>query len=827
MGVPGAALGVDNDVYTDTASGYEYQKVAGAWVFRLAKKGAAGTTPVKGTDYVDGEDGIDGTQVYSESYAPGPTTGGQEGFLWYHLKSLAAYDMYKYIDGQWILVFRKAEGATTPTPSALAATLTISAASVAAGTAVAYTAGASGGTAPYSYAVTATNTATGATVSIGSAATGNWTPSAAGSYDIASTVTDAVNATKISPVRNLTVTAAAATTLAAPADPLATPTSSTALNVAASSVANATGYKLFRSPASGGAFVQVGGTLSSPSYADTGLSASTTYYYKWQALGNGTTYADSPQGAQFSGTTQAATAPPTGSVNQFRISYPGQSNEHSQGLKAPFLAGGHLAGITPAITREFQRSMVANGSAVQKLQMGVNDYSSGATATGHPNWFGAVVPYSQAWENAGPGMLATARYSLDGTDITKFTKQGAPVYGGGFDNSAYNEIKRQILLLKEWWLAQGLPLTSAEVVWDCNQGETWADLPNWGPELAQIWADLKADCGLPDGGRESVTLTQTQTDSHDNTQARANIQAFADSRPKCLAVDAIGYNLHDNLHHWDAFSHLKHGEEKVKALNGQQPTRWYISAVQSCGANTTGTPKQAASTVSKAQANADATALLVCTPTGGGTPPATSDADPDYPYLTRKKQEFTADVVGIAINPSNTMTATAGANGIQRYAKTRFAIGPSTANPLIGYIEWQLTDAVGSAQQGLNTYLFGVKDSVPVYSNDLDDLTFASYVKVSTGNNGVNGFGVNLYTPGNNPGYDMRAGVGDRVRIVFTQTKTQLVKLGATRAQDIILFDNYARAANGATLYQIMSWLYADTQVADIYIGAASLVTLA
>lgn len=216
VGVPGPALGADNDVYTDTATGYEYQKVAGAWAFRFNKKGAPGTTPVKGRDYVDGEDGIDGTQVYSESYAPGQTTGGQEGYLWYHLKSVSAYDIYKYIDGQWVLVFRKAEGATLPTPSALAATLTISAASVAAGTAVTFTAGASGGTAPYTYLTQATNANTGATANIGSATTGSWTPSVAGSYELTTTVTDSTGATKISAVRTVTVTAAVLPVPAAP-----------------------------------------------------------------------------------------------------------------------------------------------------------------------------------------------------------------------------------------------------------------------------------------------------------------------------------------------------------------------------------------------------------------------------------------------------------------------------------------------------------------------------------------------------------------------------------------------------------------------------------
>ncbi|MBX0290952.1 hypothetical protein K3G63_10910 [Hymenobacter sp. HSC-4F20] len=528
-----------------------------------------------------------------------------------------------------------------------------------------------------------------------------------------------------------------------------------------------------------------------------------------------------------------------GGVNQFRIAYPGQSNEHSQGLKAPFLTGGHLAGITPAITREFQRSWVVNGSAVQKLKMGVNDYNAGATAVGHPDWFGDVVTYSQAWENAGTGILATARYSLDGSQIEKFTKQGIPLWDGGYDNSAYQEIKRQILVLKAWWLAQGLPLTAAEVVWDCNQGETWADLPNWKTDLAQIWADLAADCGLPTDGRESVTLTASQTDAHDNTQARANIQSFADSRAKCLAVDAIGYNLQDE-HHWDALSHLKHSEEKVKALRGVQPTKWFVGAVQNCGAGTTGTPQQRASTVSKAQANTDATAALVCTPTstggGGGTTTPVSNADPDYPYLTLKKQEFT-QTQGITVSNTNTLTATGGIDDVARFAKARYAIGNNTTQPIIGYFRWKLVDVAEvteaslngpKANGGINNYIFGGRAGVPRYDNELQagsdyEVHFGSYVKVSTGNNGVNQFGANLYSPNNNPDFDIRAQTGKYLRLIFEQTRTILVLEGATRAQDIILSTERYRA-DQATIYQSLAWFWRGCRIEDIWIAAADMV---
>ncbi|QNH62203.1 hypothetical protein [Hymenobacter sediminicola] len=97
------------------------------------------------------------------------------------------------------------------------------------------------------------------------------------------------------------------TQLTAPTGSQATALSTTSLNITASAVPNASSYKLLRSATSGGTFAQVGGALASPVYTDSGLSNATTYYYKWQTVGNGTTYLNSPLGVEFSGTTQTST----------------------------------------------------------------------------------------------------------------------------------------------------------------------------------------------------------------------------------------------------------------------------------------------------------------------------------------------------------------------------------------------------------------------------------------------------------------------------------------------------------------------------------------
>jgi hypothetical protein len=140
-----------------------------------------------------------------------------------------------------------------------------------------------------------TNTSTSITAVINTAATtGTVKVYTAGGVAVSSTL--------------LTVISVA--TLPAPPNGSATPTSSSTISVAASSVANATGYKLYVSATSNGTFTQLGGTLTSPVFSDTGLSAQQTRYYKWQAIGNGSTFLTSPMGTTFSGATTAAGALP-------------------------------------------------------------------------------------------------------------------------------------------------------------------------------------------------------------------------------------------------------------------------------------------------------------------------------------------------------------------------------------------------------------------------------------------------------------------------------------------------------------------------------------
>ena len=79
--------------------------------------------------------------------------------------------------------------------------------------------------------------------------------------------------------------------VAAPAQPPAAPSASaqsdTEIEVTWNAVSGATSYKFYRSTSSGGTYTQVGGDISALRYRDSGLSASTEYFYQLEACNSG------------------------------------------------------------------------------------------------------------------------------------------------------------------------------------------------------------------------------------------------------------------------------------------------------------------------------------------------------------------------------------------------------------------------------------------------------------------------------------------------------------------------------------------------------------
>jgi hypothetical protein len=94
---------------------------------------------------------------------------------------------------------------------------------------------------------------------------------------------------------NATTAAPGATQLSTPGSFAASVISSTQINLSWTDVANESSYMLEWSPNGSSGWTQIGGTIAagSTSYNHTGLTASTLYYYRLKAVGNGTTYTDS------------------------------------------------------------------------------------------------------------------------------------------------------------------------------------------------------------------------------------------------------------------------------------------------------------------------------------------------------------------------------------------------------------------------------------------------------------------------------------------------------------------------------------------------------
>lgn len=89
-----------------------------------------------------------------------------------------------------------------------------------------------------------------------------------------------------------------ATPLVAPGNRQASPAGTdllSAQSLTASSVSGATGYRLFYSPTENGLYTLLADNLSTPSYQHTGRTAGQPAYYKWQTIGDGTTYTSSGQ----------------------------------------------------------------------------------------------------------------------------------------------------------------------------------------------------------------------------------------------------------------------------------------------------------------------------------------------------------------------------------------------------------------------------------------------------------------------------------------------------------------------------------------------------
>jgi cellulose 1,4-beta-cellobiosidase len=197
---------------------------------------------------------------------------------------------------------------------------------------------------------------------------------------------------------------------APPAPTGLTPTvvSSSQINLSWNASTGATSYNVKRATVSGGPYTTVASGVTGTSYSDTGLSASTTYYYVVSAVNSN---GESANSSQVSATTSVGGTPPpvpTGltptvvSSNQINLSWNASTGATSYNVKRATVSGGpyttiatgvtatsyNNTGLTPATTYYYVVSAVnANGESANSSQVSATTTGGGGDvllSQGHP-----------------------------------------------------------------------------------------------------------------------------------------------------------------------------------------------------------------------------------------------------------------------------------------------------------------------------------------------------------------------------------------------------------------------------------------------------------
>lgn len=116
-----------------------------------------------------------------------------------------------------------------------------------------------------------------------------------------------------------------------------------ALSWSANSESDLNGYNIYRSNTSGGSVTKVNASLvTGTSFNDSGLNASTTYYYTVKAVD--TSFNESAASVESSATTNVGTPPPTVSVWVNELHYDNESTDSNEGIEVAGPAGTDLSG---------------------------------------------------------------------------------------------------------------------------------------------------------------------------------------------------------------------------------------------------------------------------------------------------------------------------------------------------------------------------------------------------------------------------------------------------------------------------------------------------
>jgi fibronectin type 3 domain-containing protein len=228
--------------------------------------------------------------------------------------------------------------------------------------------------------------------------------------------------------------ASAITISAAPTGLSATATSSTQINLTWTASTGAASYNVLNSTTSGGPYTTVATGIATTSYSNTGLTASTTYYYVVEAVNAGGTSANS---SQASATTQAgAPAPPTGltattaSTSQINLSWTASTGATSYNVLNSTTSGGPYTTVATGVaTTSYSNTGLIAGTTyyyvVQAVSSGGtsgnSSQASAITISAAPTGLSATATSSSQINLSWTGSTGAASYS-----VGRSTTSGGP-----------------------------------------------------------------------------------------------------------------------------------------------------------------------------------------------------------------------------------------------------------------------------------------------------------------------------------------------------------------------------------------------------------------
>jgi fibronectin type 3 domain-containing protein len=278
-----------------------------------------------------------------------------------------------------------------------------------------------------SYTVQRSTTSGGPYSTVGSPAISSFSDTGLSAATTYYYVVEAVNASGSSAA---STQVSAVTVPAAPSGVTATGVSISQINVSWSATAGATSYTVQRSTTSGGPYSTVG-SLSTTSFADTGLTAGTTYYYVVEAT-NGS--GSSVPSAQATGVTLPAA--PTGvtattaSPSQINLSWTAATGATSYTVQRSTTSGGPYTAVGSPATASFSDSGLTANTTYYYVVEAVDASGASAASAQASATTGLAAPTGVT-----ATVLSASQINLSWTAVsgaTSYTVQRSTTSGGPY-----------------------------------------------------------------------------------------------------------------------------------------------------------------------------------------------------------------------------------------------------------------------------------------------------------------------------------------------------------------------------------------------------------